>query len=280
MAADSALWELSADTEIVDLNVGGEKFTTTLTTLRRYPNSKICQMFNGELIRFPTDIDGCFCIDRDGRLFHHILNFLRDGSAPLGLSRGDRMNLLREAEFLGLQELHKVLGGYQNPRPAAEPFPLVASRVPVLGRCRTDIYPLEKPTVTKVVMDPHSSADDFLIKPLLKFRRYVRLRFGQEYSGGGGWVVTSPRNLPDIDYVLHSACLARSPIEAMNKMSQAGYTPCEYPPRLPPVEEFYTESWEVMMSKESDITIQSPAPGQSYVEGRSDLVSRSRLTHL
>ncbi|CAL1157348.1 unnamed protein product, partial [Cladocopium goreaui] len=35
---------------------------------------------------------------------------------------------------------------------------------------------------------------------------------GHEYSGG--WLVSSPRNLPGVEYELHAACLARSPLEA------------------------------------------------------------------
>merc|ERR1712224_411741 len=81
-------------------------------------------------------------------------------------------------------------------------------------------------------------------------RHYVRLRYGEEYSGG--WVITSPRNVSGVSYELHSACLARSPIEAVNKMSMAGYTPSIYPPRLPKVADFYTHKWEIMMYKDTN----------------------------
>ena len=42
----------------------------------------------------------------------------------------------------------------------------------------------------------------------------ARRRLGHEYSGG--WLVSSPRNLPGVEYELHAACLARSPLEALH----------------------------------------------------------------
>mmetsp|Transcript_35527 Transcript_35527/g.82997 ORF Transcript_35527/g.82997 Transcript_35527/m.82997 type:complete len:136 (+) Transcript_35527:126-533(+) len=86
--------------QIVHLNVGGHRFMTTLATLRADPASMLGRMFSGShpVLR---DKDGSFVLDRDGRHFHHILNFLRDGSVPIGLSRVDRLELLREVDFYG-----------------------------------------------------------------------------------------------------------------------------------------------------------------------------------
>ncbi|CAE8618729.1 unnamed protein product, partial [Polarella glacialis] len=80
---------------IVHLNVGGQRLMTTLGTLRSDPESMLGRMFSGEqpVLR---DVDGCFVIDRDGRHFHYILNYLRDGSVPIGISRVDRIDLMRE----------------------------------------------------------------------------------------------------------------------------------------------------------------------------------------
>ncbi|XP_046331036.2 BTB/POZ domain-containing protein KCTD7-like [Haliotis rufescens] len=66
---------------VVYLNVGGRHLTTTLSTLTKYPNSKLAGMFSG---RHPVakDKDGRYFIDMDGDVFVHILNFLRIGTMP------------------------------------------------------------------------------------------------------------------------------------------------------------------------------------------------------
>ncbi|KAJ1444067.1 BTB/POZ protein [Ochromonadaceae sp. CCMP2298] len=61
---------------VVKLDVGGVRYTTSLTTLRRFPDSMIGCMFSGRHA-LPKGEDGYFFIDRDGRHFYHILNFLR-----------------------------------------------------------------------------------------------------------------------------------------------------------------------------------------------------------
>jgi hypothetical protein len=63
---------------IVTLNVGGKKFTTTLTTLTKTPNSMLAAMFSGRFA-VTTDEKNRFFIDRDGKHFGTILNYLRDG---------------------------------------------------------------------------------------------------------------------------------------------------------------------------------------------------------
>ena len=54
--------------DLIHLNVGGKRYTTTRATLMRYPESMLGAMFSGEL---PTSVDehGCYFIDRDGPMF-------------------------------------------------------------------------------------------------------------------------------------------------------------------------------------------------------------------
>ncbi len=54
--------------EPVTLNVGGCVYSTSLSTLQRYPDSMLGAMFRGDL---PTvrDAHGNYFIDRDGLLF-------------------------------------------------------------------------------------------------------------------------------------------------------------------------------------------------------------------
>lgn len=100
---------------IVNLNVGGLHFTTSLATLQgeRFTAgdsgiSMLSSMFSG---RMPTrvDGDGRYFIDRDGRNFHYILNYLRDGKFPRLLKSVERFELEREASFYGLEALAAYL---------------------------------------------------------------------------------------------------------------------------------------------------------------------------
>jgi len=86
----------------VKLNVGGHRFDTTLRTLTRFPESMLGTMFSGrEGVQAPTeDEDGCVFIDRDGRHFRCILEFLRTGvAAPGQLSAHEKQELDRELRF-------------------------------------------------------------------------------------------------------------------------------------------------------------------------------------
>ena len=84
---------------VIQLDVGGLRFSTTLSTLRAVPDSMLSLMFSG---RFPllTQADGSHFIDRDGTHFRHILNYLRDGArfvVPTDLQAC--RELLREVEY-------------------------------------------------------------------------------------------------------------------------------------------------------------------------------------
>ncbi|XP_030855925.1 BTB/POZ domain-containing protein KCTD21-like [Strongylocentrotus purpuratus] len=100
---DSAL---HSDNQI-GLNVGGKIYLTTRDTLTRYPNSFFAILLDSAI---PSDKDaqGNYLIDRDGKIFRHVLNFMRCGE--LVLPRGfDEFDLLeREADFFLLEALKEV----------------------------------------------------------------------------------------------------------------------------------------------------------------------------
>jgi hypothetical protein len=89
----------------IKLDVGGSRFTTSLTTLRRFPDSMIGAMFSG---RHSLDLnkDGYFFIDRDGTHFRYILNFLRSPET-FKLPSADELKdeLLSEAHYYGLDQV-------------------------------------------------------------------------------------------------------------------------------------------------------------------------------
>jgi hypothetical protein len=62
----------------VTLNVGGHRFTTTVSTLRNAPAPSLFNaMFSGRHELRRGGDDGAVFIDRDGRHFADVLNFLR-----------------------------------------------------------------------------------------------------------------------------------------------------------------------------------------------------------
>lgn len=66
---------------MVQLNVGGHLYTTSLSTLRKYPDSKLAELFSGQA-KLPRDGEGRVFIDHDGSRFRSILEFLRSDLLP------------------------------------------------------------------------------------------------------------------------------------------------------------------------------------------------------
>ena len=75
----------------IQLNVGGHRFTTSLHTPTKDPNSMVAAMFSGKFELKPCE-DGAFFIDRDGTHFRFILNYLRNGKLTLPNFRHSNVN--------------------------------------------------------------------------------------------------------------------------------------------------------------------------------------------
>ncbi|KAM3177615.1 BTB/POZ domain-containing adapter for CUL3-mediated RhoA degradation protein 3 [Hymenolepis weldensis] len=90
----------------VKLNVGGSLFYTTISTLTR-EDSMLKALFSGRM-DVKTDDDGWVLLDRSGKHFHLVLNYLRDGSVPLPDSRQDLEELLIETRFYCLEGLRRA----------------------------------------------------------------------------------------------------------------------------------------------------------------------------
>lgn len=95
--------------ELVNLNVGGCVYSTSLSTLQRYPDSMLGAMFCGDV---PTvrDAHGNYFIDRDGPLFRYILNFLRTSELTLPCDFKETELLRKEADFYQIEPLIQCLG--------------------------------------------------------------------------------------------------------------------------------------------------------------------------
>ncbi|KAM9205689.1 potassium channel regulatory protein [Mergus octosetaceus] len=95
--------------EVVALSVGGVRFVTRASTLRRFPESRLARMLSEDDEEFKL-VDGEFFVDRDGALFAYILDFLRTLQVSLPADFSDLERLRREAEFYQLHPLADLLG--------------------------------------------------------------------------------------------------------------------------------------------------------------------------
>lgn len=94
--------------QVVELNVGGHYYTTTLATLLFESNSLLTSMFSGN-IRVSKDSRGRYFIDRDGMLFRFILDYLRNNGLTLPKNFQETDRLLVEADYFRLKGMCKIL---------------------------------------------------------------------------------------------------------------------------------------------------------------------------
>ncbi|KAK2588021.1 hypothetical protein KPH14_004095 [Odynerus spinipes] len=94
---------IKCPSEYVKLNIGGSLHYTTLGTLQKH-DTMLRAMFSGRM-EVLTDSEGWILIDRCGKHFGTILNFLRDGSVPLPESAKEMAELLAEAKYYCISEL-------------------------------------------------------------------------------------------------------------------------------------------------------------------------------
>ncbi|KAJ8280858.1 hypothetical protein GJAV_G00059920 [Gymnothorax javanicus] len=92
--------------EIIHLNVGGKRFSTSRQTLTWVPDSFFSSLLSGRISTL-KDETGAIFIDRDPSLFVPILNFLR--TKELHPRSVDVHLLMHEAEFYGIAPLVRKL---------------------------------------------------------------------------------------------------------------------------------------------------------------------------
>lgn len=93
----------------VHIDVGGTIYTSTLEILTRYPESRLGKMFNGSVPIILDSLKQHYFIDRDGKMFRHILNFLRTSKLLLPRQFTEFDLLYEEANFYDIQPLIKLL---------------------------------------------------------------------------------------------------------------------------------------------------------------------------
>lgn len=124
LVAEMAEMTKHAVSERIYLNIGGQHFTTTKSTLTKYRDTYFSAMLSGRY-RQDKAADGSssIFIDRDGSLFGYVLEYLRDGTVT-----PDRPNealiakLKREFAFYQLRMPSIEIDQEKPARPAAASF--------------------------------------------------------------------------------------------------------------------------------------------------------------
>ncbi|KAL6080628.1 putative BTB/POZ domain-containing protein kctd15-like [Balamuthia mandrillaris] len=88
--------------EQVKLDVGGKYYSTAISNLTKFPDSMLGAMFSGRHEIIKND-EGRVFIDRDGKLFRYILDFLRNNEWDLPHHKPHLLRKIRkEIDFYGL----------------------------------------------------------------------------------------------------------------------------------------------------------------------------------
>lgn len=166
--------------QYVKLNIGGALHYTTIGTLTKH-DTMLRAMFSGRM-EVLTDSEGWVLIDRCGKHFGAILNFLRDGTVPLPDSAKETAELLAEAKYYCILELAAACeAALMKKEREAEPI----CRVPLITSQKEEqllINSTSKPVV-KLLINRHnnkysytSTSDDNLLKNIELFDK-LSLRF-------------------------------------------------------------------------------------------------------
>ncbi|XP_069475529.1 BTB/POZ domain-containing adapter for CUL3-mediated RhoA degradation protein 3 isoform X7 [Ambystoma mexicanum] len=170
----------SPSSKYVKLNVGGALYYTTMQTLTKQ-DTMLKAMFSGRM-EVLTDSEGWILIDRCGKHFGTILNYLRDGAVPLPESRREIEELLAEAKYYLVQGLvDECQAALQQNKDTYEPF----CKVPVITSSKEEqklIATSNKPAVKLLYNRSNnkysytSNSDDNMLKNIELFDK-LSLRF-------------------------------------------------------------------------------------------------------
>lgn len=158
---------------ILNLNVGGYVYTTTLDTVTRDPNSMLEAMFSGRQ-RIATDTRGNYFIDRDGALFRHVLNFLRTSELCLPQSFDEFDQLSAEADFYQVGDLIEALQIFREDRRRnLQLSEDQGSMIVSVDRYRNQLLLSGREDLVKEVFKEYIKPSEFVLT-LLPARGYVR----------------------------------------------------------------------------------------------------------
>eukprot|EP00042_Codosiga_hollandica_P031427 m.191337 g.191337 ORF g.191337 m.191337 type:complete len:290 (+) comp53638_c0_seq1:132-1001(+) len=178
------LYPRAWEAKYIKLNVGGCLFQTTLDTLSKQGEHMLSVMFSGRM-QVKTDEDGWVFIDRDGKNFSYILNFLRDGEEVLPAGETERRVILAESRYFAVEGLSRQIeASFERPL-----FPLTRFSLPVIltedeDNALINSTKLDKPVV-KFVYSRHNNkfsyttaSDDALLRNIELFDK-LSMKFSE-----------------------------------------------------------------------------------------------------
>lgn len=164
----------------VKLNVGGSLHYTTVQTLSK-EESLLRSICNGET-DVMIDSEGWVVLDRCGRHFGIVLNFLRDGSVPLPDDHRELDEILKDAQYYRVQGLvQHCLSAMQKQKDVLETvcrIPMITSvkeEQRMIASCRKPVVKLQNNRGNNKYSYT-SNSDDNLLKNIELFDKLV-LRF-------------------------------------------------------------------------------------------------------
>ncbi|XP_072443963.1 BTB/POZ domain-containing adapter for CUL3-mediated RhoA degradation protein 3 isoform X1 [Chiloscyllium punctatum] len=169
----------SPSSKYVKLNVGGALYYTTMQTLTKQ-DTMLKAMFSGRM-EVLTDSEGWILIDRCGKHFGAVLNYLRDGAVPLPETNREIEELLAEAKYYLVQGLVEECQAALQQKETYEPF----CKVPVITSNKEEqrlIATSNKPAVKLLYNRSNnkysytSNSDDNMLKNIELFDK-LSLRF-------------------------------------------------------------------------------------------------------
>lgn len=104
------VWTRPTSRNTVRLNIGGHLYTTTKSTLTKYSSNALNK------ILLNLDDEGNVFVDRDGRMFQYILEFLRNGELCLPDDFSEFDSLTKEVNLYGIDELSSCLENVKHRR--------------------------------------------------------------------------------------------------------------------------------------------------------------------
>jgi hypothetical protein len=103
----------SKQQQVVELNVGGVLYATTLRTLTSDSDSLFIKLLNNSSEPLKDNSNKLF-IDRDGILFRYILDYMRNKTLILPENFSERHRLKCEAEYYQLKGLLRLIDDQLN----------------------------------------------------------------------------------------------------------------------------------------------------------------------
>nr|XP_013189068.1 unnamed protein product [Amyelois transitella] len=173
------------DNAPVHIDVGGTIYTSSLETLTAYPDSRLGKMFNGTIPIVLDTLKQHYFIDRDGEMFRHILNFLRNKKLLLPQDFKQVELLLTESQYFDIEReflnIYIFTVSWQNMSLLIQTQTKGESSFTVGGRT-IPFSMLQKIAVIKLFVARNLTRTVFLLHLLSMRRGSVRKRVNTEFQ--------------------------------------------------------------------------------------------------